>query len=266
MFQLKLASCMAENSDDFCRAVACYIENRIHVSTRYVSDVSWQERERLFDRGEIQILWLCGLPYVHKADREGSGVELLAVPIPRGERYQDRPVYFSDVIVRRDRPFRTFFDLRGASWAYNEQRSHSGFNAVRAYLAESGHLANFFGAVAESGAHSASLEMVLSGRVDSAAIDSTVLEWFTAARKHLVDEIRVVDTIGPSPIPPWVISRQVPDTLRRVIRGLLLSMHTEPFGKAMLERARFKRFVAAEDGDYNPIRAMASSAARVSFA
>ena len=63
-----------------------------------------------------------------------------------------------------------------------------------------------------------------------------------------------------------MISRQVPDTLRRVIRGLLLSMHTEPFGKAMLERARFKRFVAAEDGDYNPIRAMASSAARVSFA
>ena len=242
MFRLKLASCMAENSERFCQSVARYI-----------------------DRGEIQVLWLCGLPYVHNADMDGSAVELLAVPVPRGERYQDRPVYFSDVVVRRDRPFGSFFDLRGASWAYNEPRSHSGFNVVRAYLAKSGHLGNFFGAVVESGAHSASLEMVLSGRVDGTAIDSTVLEWFAAARKDLVDEIRVVDTIGPSPIPPWVISRQVPESLRSSIRALLQSMHAEPFGKAMLEGAGFKRFVAAEDRDYNSIRAMARKAAQVSF-
>jgi len=266
MFQLKLASCMAENSESFCRAAARFIENRIRVPTQYIADIPWQQRERLFDEGAIQILWLCGLPYVHKADRQGSGVELLAAPVPRGVRYQDRPVCFSDVIVRRDRPFRTFFDLRGASWAYNEPRSHSGFNVVRAYLAEFGQGgAKFFGAVAESGAHSASIEMVLSGRVDGVAIDSTVLEWFAAARKDLVDEIRVVDTLGPSPIPPWVISRQVPESLRRAIRSLLLGMHGEPFGKAMLEGAGFERFVAAEDRDYNSIRAMARKAAQVSF-
>lgn len=257
---------MAENSESFCRAVARFIENRIRVPTHYVTDVPWQERERLFDRGQIQILWLCGLPYVHKADMDGSAVELLAVPIPRGARYQDRPVYFSDVVVRRDRPFRSFSDLRGASWAYNEPRSHSGFNVVRAHLAEFDQGANFFSTVVESGAHSASLDLVLSGRVDGAAIDSTVLEWFTAMREEIVDEIRVVDTIGPSPIPPWVISRHVPETLRSHIRALLLSMHTEPFGRVMLEGARLKRFVAAEDRDYDSIRSMARKAAQVSFA
>lgn len=111
MFQLKLASCMAENSESFCRAAARFIENRIRVPTQYIADIPWQQRERLFDEGAIQILWLCGLPYVHKADRQGSGVELLAAPVPRGVRYQDRPVCFSDVIVRRDRPFRTFLQL-----------------------------------------------------------------------------------------------------------------------------------------------------------
>jgi hypothetical protein len=30
------------------------------VSIEYVSGIPWQERERLFDAGEIQILWLCG--------------------------------------------------------------------------------------------------------------------------------------------------------------------------------------------------------------
>jgi phosphonate transport system substrate-binding protein len=266
MFRLKLASCMAENSDNFCRAVARFIENRIRISTQYVTGVSWQERERLFDRGEIHILWLCGLPYVHKADMAESGVELLAVPIPRGDRYHDRPVYFSDVVVRRDSPFQCFADLRGASWAYIEPRSHSGYNVVRAFLAEFGQLGNFFSSVVESGAHGASLEMILSGHVDGSAIDSTVLEWLAAEREDLADKIRVIDTIGPSPIPPWVISRQMPERLRRDFRALLLGMHNVPFGRVILDRARFDRFVAAEDRDYDPIRAMARTAEQVSVA
>lgn len=257
---------MAENSESLCQAVAGFIENRIRIPTEYVVGIPWQERERLFDCGEIQILWLCGLPYVHKADQAESGLELLAMPVPRGERYQGRPVYFSDVVIRRDRPFRSFFDLRGASWAFNEPRSHSGFNVVRAYLAEFGQRDKFFGTVVESGAHSASVEMVLSGQVDGSAIDSTVLEWLTAKREGFADEIRVLDTIGPSPIPPWVISRQVPETLRNDIRALLLGLHTEPFGKVMLNRARIDRFVAANDRDYDPIRSMAVKAAQVSFA
>ena len=265
MFQLKLASCMAENSESFCRAVARFIENRIRVPTQYVTGVPWQERERLFDESEIQILWLCGLPYVTRADLAESGLELLAAPIPQGERYQDRPVYFSDVVVRRDGPFQSFVDLRGGSWAYNEPRSHSGFNVVRAYLAELGQLNHFFGTVVESGAHSASLELVLSGHVDGSAIDSTVLEWLIAERAELTKEIHVIATIGPSPMPPWVISRQVRQRLRSEIRALLLGMHTDPFGRVMLHRARFDRFVRAEDRDYDPIRAMARKAERVSM-
>jgi hypothetical protein len=66
MFHLKLASCMAENSENFCHAVARYINEHLDVSTEYVTGIPWQERERLFDDGDIDILWLCGLPYVQK--------------------------------------------------------------------------------------------------------------------------------------------------------------------------------------------------------
>ena len=43
----------------------------------------------------------------------------------------------------------------------------------------------FFGEIVESGAHSASVEMILTGRVDGAAIDSTVLEWLLSQRPEL---------------------------------------------------------------------------------
>lgn len=254
---------MAENTEEFCRILAVYLEAKLGLPTECVTDVPWQQRERLFDQGEIQLLWLCGLPYVNKADLEQSRTALLVVPVPVGERYQGQPVYFSDVVARRSSRFQCLFDLRGGSWAFNEPRSHSGFNVVRAYLAEFGQLTGFFGEVIESGAHSASLEMILSGRIDGAAIDSTVLEWVVAEHPEIGRQIRVIEIIGPSPIPPWVISKQVPFDLRCELRSILLDLDMEQPGREILARARIARLIAAHDADYDPIRRMARKAERV---
>jgi phosphonate transport system substrate-binding protein len=263
---LKLASCMAENSEALCSAVAEILEIELGIPTEYVSGIPWQDRERLFDLGDIQILWLCGLPYVDKADLADSGMELLAVPVPSEPRYQGQPVYYSDVIVRRKSSFQSFFDLRGAAFAYNEPRSHSGFNVVRAYLAEFGQHEGFFGSAVESGAHARSIEMVLSGSIDSAAIDSTVLEWLLAQRQDVADELRVVETIGPSPIPPWVVSKEMSVDLREHIRRVLQDLHLNPLGQTALAHARLAKFIEAEDRDYDPIRRMARAAERVLLA
>ena len=266
MPDLRLASCMAENSELVCRLVAAYLAARLDLTVEYISGISWQERERRFDRGEIDILWLCGLPYVDKIDSLRANMELLAVPVPAGERYQDQPIYFSDVVVRRESRFESFAQLRAAPWAFNEPRSHSGFNVVRAHLAELGLRHGFFGELVESGAHSASVELILTGRVDGAAIDSTVLEWLLSQRLELARQIRVIETIGPSPIPPWVISKEVPENRRRELRTLLLDMHRETFGRDILDRGRLRRFAAAQDGDYDPIRIMSRKSAEVSLA
>ena len=263
---LKLASCMAENAEALCISFARILENELGVVTEYVTGIPWQERERLFDLGEIQILWLCGLPYISKADLAHSGVELLAVPVPSGQRYQGRPVYFSDVVVHRKGPFKSFVDLCGASFVYNEPRSHSGFNVVRAYLAELGQRDGFFGSVIESGAHARSIEMVLSGSVDCAALDSTVLEWYRTQRRNLRDELRVIETIGPSPIPPRVVSTKLSADLRCQIRQLLLELHLLPRGRAALLLAQLAKFISAEDRDYDPIRRMARVAESVLLA
>lgn len=79
----------------------------------------------------------------------------------------------------------------------------------------------FFRHVIESGAHSVSLEMVMAGRVDATAVDSTVLEWLSARHHDVARKLRVIETIGPSPIPPWVISRRLPERLCREICHLL---------------------------------------------
>jgi phosphonate transport system substrate-binding protein len=107
---------MAENADFICRAITQYIAARLGITAEFINDIPWQERERLLDAGRIQVCWICGLPYVWKAADPLAQIELLAAPVMSGERYRERPIYFSDVVVHQGSSFRTFADLRGASW------------------------------------------------------------------------------------------------------------------------------------------------------
>lgn len=257
MDHLLISSCMAPNMDSLCDELAGYLTKHLSIPVVSKTEVPWQERERLWDAGNIHLCWICGLPYVWKADACPGKMEPLVAPVMAGSRYQNRPIYFSDVVVRQDSPYQGLTDLQGAAWAYNEPGSHSGYGVVRYTLALRGETMAFFGRVIESGAHQASLAMILNGEVDGSAIDSTVLELEIAHHPEIGGQIRIIDTFGPSPIPPWVVSMDLPLETRQSIRQLLTQTDTDPEGRAILEKFRIARFDAVRDSDYEPIRAMA---------
>ena len=265
MRNLQITSCMAQNADFICAGLADYISEQLQLPTAFIGDIPWQERERRFDAGDIHVCWICGLPYAWKADRGQPPLELLVAPVMQGARYQDHAVYFSDVLVLRTSPFHTFADLRGAIWASNEPGSHSGYNVVRYHLATLGETAGYFGRTIESGAHQTSLKLLLDGAIDATAIDSTVLEAELRRHPEIEARIRVVATLGPSPIPPWVVLRSVPQELRRALRTVLLQMHMDPRGRALLAAGRIARFEHVDDRAYDPIRWMDQQAMRITL-
>lgn len=256
---------MAANTDFVCQEIAGYISRCANIDASFVGDTSWQERERRLDAGDIHLGWICGLPYVRKADQIRSTIELLAAPVMLGERYQNRPIYFSDVVVHQDSPWQTFADLQGATWAYNEPGSHSGHNVTRYYLARRGHKTGYFSRVVAAGSHTAALQMILNGQADASAIDSTVLEFELQRRPDIAGQIRTIDTFGPSPIPPWVIQKRVPEPLKQQLRQLLVTMGDQAEGQAILARWGIGRFVTITDSDYDPIREMAQVAESVNW-
>ena len=65
----------------------------------------WRDTYSAIAAGRIDIGWICGQPYVDLL-AAGAPISLLAAPVTAGARYGGRPVYFSDVIVRRDSRFR----------------------------------------------------------------------------------------------------------------------------------------------------------------
>jgi phosphonate transport system substrate-binding protein len=256
---LRIASCMAENADAMCRELARYLAQRLGIAVELVDGVSWQERERLLDAGAIHLCWLCGLPYIEKADR-GQPLEPCVAPVMQGTRYGGEPVYFSDVVVSSASRYASFADLRDCTWAYNEPRSHSGYNVVRHYLAARGHTPDYFGRWIEAGAHQAALRMIVSGEVAAAAIDSTVLDAELRRNPALAVQLKVIETLGPSPAPPWVVSKAIPAPLRLRLRECLAAMSGDAAGRRILDGWGVSHWRAVDDAAYDAIRTMTREA------
>jgi phosphonate transport system substrate-binding protein len=155
--------------------------------------------------------------------------------------------------------------LRGAAWAYNEPNSQSGYNITRYHLARLGETRGYFGRVIEAGSHLRAVEMVLARQVDASAIDSTVLELELAKRLELGEQLRIIETLGPSPIPPWVAAGSVPPDLRDAICQTFWGMHEDAEGQALLAAGQMARMARVQDGDYDLIREMARRAEPVTW-
>ena len=260
---LKFISIQSPNADESCRLIAEQVGRRLGVPVEFVGDATWQERDQMLNDGSADIGWICGLPYIKKLEQYPNQFELVAAPVMQHTRYQQRPVYYSDVIVRHDSPFASFDDLRGARWAYNEPNSQSGYNITRYHLAELNERVGFFGRVIEAGSHLNALDLVLEGEIEAAAIDSTVLDLAIEENPKLKEQYRVVEVLGPSPIPPWVINTAVPKPLREAIKRVFWTMHMTEEGRDVLSVGQINRLVAVEDRDYDRIREMARKAEKV---
>ena len=259
--KLRIATFLAPNMLPVYEFLAAAFGRELGCSAELVLGASFDQ----FGNGEIDAGFICGLPYVQLTRQVPAPVELLAAPVLRGDRYAGRPIYFSDVIVRRESPARTFADLRGRSWAYNDPDSHSGYNLTRHHLVKMGETNGFFARVLEAGYHQQATRMVAAGVVDAAAIDSQVLAIELRDHSHLVEELRVIGALGPSTIQPVVAARRLPVDVKAALRSVLLRLGDDRAAHTELGRGFIDRFVPVADGGYDDIREMLRSAERAGF-
>lgn len=206
--------------------------------------------------GLYDLVFVCGLPYIEIVDGLVAALTPLAAPVPTGTRYEDRAVYFSDVIVGPASGARRFADLRGCRWAFNETGSHSGYLVTLHHLARMGESTGFFREWMDAGYHHEAMRMVAAGEVDAAAIDSQVLEVLLERDPALASRLRVIETLGPSPIQPLVACPSVPVAVQADVRAAVLALGSLPDERTVMEQAHVARFVAVEDSAYDPTRRM----------
>jgi ABC-type phosphate/phosphonate transport system substrate-binding protein len=144
--------------------------------------------------------------------------------------------YSSALIVARNAPHRSLADLRGSVAGFNELESHSGHNALRYAVAPLAGGAPFFSAVKPLGRHEASIEAVITGAVDLAAVDSITLTQIGRHRPARVAAVRILGYTKPVPAPPLITTGGMPESDLARLRLALVRVFADPELEAVRAR------------------------------
>jgi phosphonate transport system substrate-binding protein len=234
----------------YYRELLDYIGRNSGHSVQLIQRKTYDEVNELFPKGEIDLAFICTGPFA--ASREKFGFEALATPQVRGQ-----PFYQSYLIVPKDSPYERFEDLRGRVFAFTDPDSNTGTMVPRFWLAEVGETPeSFFSKTVFTYSHDNSILAVAKGLVDAAAVDGHQWEYFERFSPAYTSKTRVIRKSQPVGSPPLVASARLKDGVRSRIQELMLSMHTDPDGKRILDKLLIDRFVAPRQEWYEPVRAM----------
>lgn len=120
---------------------------------------------------------------------------------------EDEDKYRATVLVRADDPAQSLEELRGATFAWVDPNSLTGYHALRAELRGQGEdPGRYFGEVRFTYSHDRSIEAVLSGVVRAAVVDEVVVRQM----KH-GDALRSTWHSEYFPSPAFVVKKNRPD-------------------------------------------------------
>lgn len=179
--------------------------------------------EELWYRADLGCAFMCGWPFSLAAPKPA----LIAAPIPSGDRYEGKPIYFTDMVVRRDKNYSRLEDTFGARIAWTVEGSHSGFNAPRHHLLpfRSPDRPNLYRqsngpVITPRGA----LESILDGVSDVAPLDSFALDLIRRHEPESITDIEIISSTLSAPFPPLVANQDIdPKSLARLQHSFLVA-------------------------------------------
>jgi phosphonate transport system substrate-binding protein len=99
MTKLKAISYLSPNLFWFYQEVVQAIARRCDCHIELIGATCDPLDDRLLNHDQIDIAFICGLPLIRHNRIAKQPLEILAVPVMQGDRYQQQPIYFADLVV-----------------------------------------------------------------------------------------------------------------------------------------------------------------------
>jgi phosphonate transport system substrate-binding protein len=230
--------------------LANYIGGKMGKNVKLVDRKTYRETNRLLKQGYIDMAFICGRPYVDGHDE--FGLELLVAP-----QIDSKVEYHSFLIVNQNSRIETLDDLRGKVFAFADPDSNSGKLVPTFMLAQIGETPeSFFSRYVYTYAHDKSIKAVSNGIVDGAAVDSLIWNYYNTTRPDLTSQTRVILQSPPYGIPPVVVSPEMDNETKDILKRIFVNIHRDEKGKEILEGMMIDKFVPLQDSHYDSIRHM----------
>jgi phosphonate transport system substrate-binding protein len=232
----------------YYKALLGYIGDKLTMKVNFIEKGSYAEVNYFLEQGKIDAAFVCGGPYID--GHEKFRLELLVAPQVDG-----KAVYYSYIIVHRDSDIDTFDELKGKTFVFVDPLSHSGKNYPTYILKRKGKTPEqFFKEYIYSYAHDSSIRAVAERIVDAAAVDSLIWNYMEKNNSAATNATRIINISPPYGIPPVVVRPELKKDLKDKLKMILLDMHLEPAGRAILQKMGIEKFVEIDDSNYDSIR------------
>ncbi|MDH4413793.1 MAG: PhnD/SsuA/transferrin family substrate-binding protein [Rhizobium sp.] len=189
----------------------------------------------------------CGFPFVKQLR---GRVRLVATPVYEAPGCIG-PTMCSLIVARAGQAPATLPACRGLRAAINETGSNSGYNLLRAAIAPHANGSPFFDSVLETGGHLASIEAVLRGMADLAAIDCIT---FDLLRRHAPERLIGLTILAKTPTGPnlpFITRLSAPDEEVTTLRTALSAAIAAPELAEARAVLGLKDVVVLEEGAYD---------------
>lgn len=247
------------------RDLFAHVGERAGVAWSYIEHAAPAPVSDLWARPDCACVFMCGFPFVSA----GSRHRLLAAPVPSLPRYGNRPVYFTEFIVRDDAAFATLKQTFGSRLACMLPESNSGYNAPRHYLMARAHTGAgtlFRPTRAPTPTPRQVIDAVIGGEAEVGVVDSYVLDLLRLHAPATMAGLRSVAVTPASPIPPLVASPQADDDMVARVRAVLLDLHRDAACTGWRAQLGLSRFACVEAADYAVLARYAGEADQAGFA
>lgn len=206
-------------------AFRAHLEDELGVPVQMRTASDYAGIIEAFRSKQIEISRSGPLAYVTTYEVTEGNVESIALELRADGSASNHAV----VMVRSDSDYQSLEDLRGASLAFADPNSATGYLVPSFYLREQGYSPDeYFSRTGFAGNHEGAILQVIQGNFDAVATwwhNENSSAFLRMVEKGMADEadMRIVWTSPNIPGAPYFMRKDLPDEMRAAIRSAILS-------------------------------------------
>jgi len=227
-----------------------YIESSLGIPVEIVLRDNYIDLLHSMQNGEVDVIE--GSSFLYTELSEKANADVLVGEIREVKKGVGSRNYRSYVIALKNSDIDSLKDLEGMRFSFTDPQSTTGYLYPRTLLADAGITdpENFFGSTIFSRHHDVAINAVLNGTVDAAGVGSFFVDNLDPETQK---SLKVIAKSEPIPIGPLSYRKDLPKELVEKLRSDLLKFHLG-FNEDQLQRMNIKKFVPADDAEYDPVR------------
>ncbi len=230
------------------RKLTHYLAGKIGRKDVFISDLTYEQVDVLFMKGIVDVGFLCNCHYARR--KSVVKFEPIAAPIIKG---YGKPKFQVYIIASKDSPIKTLAEMKGKSVDFADPLSTTTLYASSLLQGENTTIRSFFGRSIYSGSHDMTIELVANKMVDIGFIDGHIWDYNNTVDPVLISKTKVIQRSQDFTIPPVVVRKGMPESLKQKIRQILLTMHKDSEGGEILRQLHIEKFVDIRERDYEDV-------------